>query len=344
MAVTEVGVSYYGINRVEHARTDFADIRAHNCNAIVLALTEFDMFFWRPQIPRIVDEAKRQGLRVYLNTWGIGKFFGGEAPSLFLQECDIEDRQFSALTDQPLAAASPSSRAFREYVWGIVDYLAASCDADGFFWDEPHYAMPIDPVGYQSTADFTCRSRITRAKFLARYGYEMPRTLTAQVRSFRHDEANDLLAECSRIAKSRNPNLTVTQCSLPANNNYYLSHQRGFDNWESIAARPDIDTFATSIFVDPETSLDAHRQIARKTVRLAKANGKRSQRWIMSYFDSPADLSQLTRIAQTYAEEGVESIFSWTYRAGAGTALSAPDPDAAWDALGEAFGSVISDN
>lgn len=344
MAVTEVGVSYYGISRVEHARADFEDMRAHHCTAVLLALSEFDLFFWRPQIPRIVEEAKRQGLRVYLNTWGIGKFFGGEAPSIFLQECDVEDRQFSALTDQPLAAASPSSPAFREYVWGIVDHLAATCDADGFFWDEPHYAMPIYPVGYQSSTDFTCRSRITQKKFLDKYGYEMPRNLTAQVRKFRHDEANDLLAECSRIAKARNPQLTVTQCSLPAENNYYLSHQRGFDDWEAIAARPDIDTFSTSIIVDPEASLEEHRRIARKTVDLATTHGKRSQRWIMSYFASPGDLTQLTRIAQVYAAEGIESIFSWTYRAGAGTFLSAPDPDAAWRALGDAFGAVLADH
>lgn len=342
MSVQETGVSYYGVSRIEHARADFEDMRAHNCTAVLLSLTEFDLFFWRPQIPKIVAEAKRQGMTVYLNTWGIGKFFGGEAPSVFLQECNVEDRQFSAITDQPLAAASPSSPAFREYVWELVEYLARTCDADGFFWDEPHYAMPIDPVGYQSTADFTCRSRITRAKFEARYGYEMPRALTSQVRKFRHDEANELLIECSRIAKERNPQLTVTQCSLPADNNYYLSQQRGFDDWEAIAARADIDTFSTSIIVDPEAPLAQHRRIARKTVDLARAHGKRPQRWMMSYFDSPSDLSQFTQIARTYQEEGIESIFTWTYRAGAGTFLSAPDPEAAWAAIGDAFGAVLA--
>lgn len=342
MSVKETGVSYYGISYPEHARRDFEEMKAHHCTAVLLALTEFDLFFWTHNIPRIVDEAKRLGLTVYLNTWGIGKFFGGEAPSRFLQECHLHDRQWTAVTGEPLAAASPSSPAFREYFWGIVDRLARDCNADGFFWDEPHYAMPIDPVGYQSTADWTCRSPITQKIFQDRYGYEMPRTLTEQVRLFRHEQANALLSEAGRIAKSRNPKLRVTQCSLPAENNYYLSHQRGFDDWEQIAANPMYDIFSTSIVVNAEAPLALHRRLAENTVRLAQKYGKTPQRWIMSYFDTPSDPAAFTHIAKAYAEAGVESIFSWTYRAGKGTFLQAPDPDAAWAALGRAFEEVLT--
>lgn len=339
MAVTETGVSYYGISYVEHARRDFEEMKAHHCTAVLLALTEFDLFFWEPTLPRIVDEAKRMGLKVYLNTWGIGKFFGGEAPSRFLQECHINDRQWTA-SGEPVAAASPSSPAFREYFWGAVDKLARQCDADGFFWDEPHYAMPIYPIGYQSTTDWTCRSPITQEIFRRKYGYEMPKTLTEQVRRFRHDQANELLSEASRIVKARNPKLSVTQCSLPAENNYYLSYQRGFDDWEQIAGNPAYDVFSTSIVVGYDAPLAVHRRIAEKTVALAKKHGKRSQRWIMSYLESPADLGFIKDVARCYAAAGVDSIFSWTYRAGAGTFLQAPDPQRAWEILGEAFAEV----
>lgn len=341
MAVTETGVSYYGLSYPEHARRDFEEMKAHNCTAVLLALTEFDVFFWTHNIPRIVDEARKVGLNVYLNTWGIGKFFGGEPPSRFLQECHVHDRQWTAVTGEPLAAASPSSPAFREYFWGIVDRLARECHADGFFWDEPHYAMPIDPVGYQSTADWTCRSPITQEIFRNKYGYEMPRTLTEQVRKFRHDQANELLSEAGRIAKSHNRELSITQCSLPAENNYYLSYQRGFDDWEAIAANPLYDIFSTSIVVSYDAPLALHRRLAEKTVSLARRYEKKPQRWIMSFLDSPRDISFIKEIAHCYADAGIESIFSWTYRAGKGTFLQAPDPDLAWDTLGEAFGEVL---
>jgi hypothetical protein len=62
----------------------------------------------------------------------------------------------------------------------------------------------------------------------------------------------------------------------------------------------------------------------------------------MSYFDSPADLNDIRDIVRVYAGAGIESIFSWTFRAGEGTFLSAPDPIKVWDVLGEAYGEVLA--
>ncbi len=62
----------------------------------------------------------------------------------------------------------------------------------------------------------------------------------------------------------------------------------------------------------------------------------------MSYFDSPSDLSDIKKIVNIYADSGIESILSWTYRAGEGTFLQAPgNPKKVWDILGEAFGEVL---
>lgn len=344
MHMKETGVSYYGISYPEHARKDFEEMKAHNCTSVVLALTEFDLFFWKPTIPKIVDEAKKIGLKVYLNTWGIGKFFGGEPPSVFLQECNIMDRQWTALSGEPLAAASPSSPAFREYFWDIISDLARTCDADGLFWDEPHYAMPTNPISYQGSDDFTCRNPITQSIFKAKYGYEMPKVLTKTVLKFRFDQANEILSEAARIAKSINPALAVIQCSLPADNHFYSSYARGFDNWEKIAFNPNYDVFSTSILVDGNDSLISHRNLAKKTVSLAHQNGKSAQRWIQSFFRSPENLETIGDIVKIYSEEGVDSIFSWTYRAGKGTFLSASEPDKVWDILGKAFGEFLNNS
>ncbi len=340
MAVTETGVSYYGLSYPEHARADFAEIKAHNCTAVLLALSEFDIAFWLPNIPKIVDEARQQGLRVYLDTWGIGKFFGGEPPSLFLQE-NIHNRQVTALTDESVAAACFSTAAFKEYFFGIVEKLTRTCDADGFFWDEPHYAMPIYPVGYQSTTDWTCRCPTCIRLFEDRYGYTMPKVLTEQVKKFRRRQAGQVLEEASRIVHSIRKEWSVTQCSLPAENNYYLSQERGFDDWEQVAASQEYDIFSTSIVTSYDTPLIVHERLAAKTVELARRYGKRSQRWVMSYFESPANVNVIKQIVHAYSNAGIDSIFSWTYRAGMGTALAAPNAQRVWDILGEAFGEVL---
>ncbi len=340
MAVNETGVSYYGISYPEHARADFQEIRAHNCNAILLALSEFDIAFWFPNIPKIVDEARKQGLKVYLDTWGIGKFFGGEPPSLFLQE-NVLNRQVTALTDESVAAACFSTPAFKEYFFGIVEKLARSCDAQGIFWDEPHYAMPIYPVGYQSTTDWTCRCKICQKIFEDHYGYPLPKVLTDQVKKFRRQQASQVLQQASQLVKSIRSDWSVTQCSLPAENNYYLSLERGYDDWEQVAATPEYDIFSTSIVTSYDVPIAVHARLAEKTVELARKYKKIPQRWVMSYFESPTDLDFISQIVHTYAHVGIESIFSWTYRAGQGTVLSAPDPLKVWDLLGQAYGEVI---
>ena len=66
MAITQTAVSYYGLNYVEHAETDFKEMAAHGCTTVILAVTEFDFDFWRPNIPKIVDKAHELGLRVLL--------------------------------------------------------------------------------------------------------------------------------------------------------------------------------------------------------------------------------------------------------------------------------------
>ena len=77
MAIKHTAVSYYGFNYVEHAEKDFIEMKEHGCDTVILAITEFDMDFWFPNINNIVKTAHKVGLRVIADTWGIGKYFGG---------------------------------------------------------------------------------------------------------------------------------------------------------------------------------------------------------------------------------------------------------------------------
>lgn len=85
MAIKHTAVSYYGLNYEEHAKKDFEEMIEHGCDTVILAITEFDMDFWFPNINNIVKTAHKAGLRVLADLWGIGKYFGGEQVSLFLQ-------------------------------------------------------------------------------------------------------------------------------------------------------------------------------------------------------------------------------------------------------------------
>ena len=107
MAIRHTAVSYYGLNYEEHARADFREMLEHGCDTVILAITEFDMDFWFPNLNNIIKTAHDVGLRCLADLWGIGKYFGGEQVSLFLQN-NIHNRQVSAMTGEPQSTRSPS--------------------------------------------------------------------------------------------------------------------------------------------------------------------------------------------------------------------------------------------
>ncbi len=341
MAVKETGVSYYGLSYVEHAQRDFEEMIRHNCTAVLLALSEFDIDFWFPNIKRIARCAKEMGLTVYLDTWGIGKWFGGEPPSLFLTN-NPGNRQVSALTDEPLPAVCFNSRAFREYFFEICEKLATEVEADGFFWDEPHYALP---KGYASITggagdDWACRCPYCRRMFEEQYGYEMPRQLTMEVKRFRHDRALDILETAARKIKAIRPTSKMICCVHATLGTYYVTENRGYDNWDKVGRSEACDVFSTTI-LSYQLPRSFFRSITQRTLDIAQKYGKGSQRWLMNYYQEPENLQEIEEIVKLYAEMGVESLFGWTYRGGYGTVLAAPRALEMWDTLGKAFGAVL---
>lgn len=341
MAVQETGVSYYCPTYVEHARRDFQEMLDHNCTAVLLALSEFDLDFWFPNIKAIAQAGKEMGLKVYLDTWGIGKWFGGEPPSLFLTN-NPGNRQVSAFTGEPLPACCFNTKAFRDYFFDLCEKLAREVDADGFFWDEPHYALP---KGYASITggagdDWCCRCEFCQRMFEEDYGYAMPRQLTPEVKRFRHDRALDILETASRRIRRIRPASKIICCVHATLGTYYVTENRGYDKWDRVAASEACDVFSTTIlsYQLPRTFF---RSITERTLEVARKHGKGCQRWVMGYYQEPEDLNEINKIIHLYAAMGVESLFAWTYRGGHGTVLAAPRALEVWDTIGRAYGEVL---
>jgi hypothetical protein len=341
MAIRETAISYYGITYVEHAQRDFDEMVAHGCSTVILAITEFDLDFWFPSIGLCIDAAKKKGLRVLLDPWGIGKYFGGEQVSLFLQN-NLRHRQVSALTGESLPHACFNTNAFRDYFRNFCLKLARETRADGFFWDEPHYALPKSYASITGGAgdDWACRCPECMAKFQGYYGYEMPRLMNDDVRAFRWREALFILEDTSRRIKEVNPKYEITVCVHATLNSYYVTEQRGYDNWDLVAASPYFDVFSTTI-IAWELPTRFFRDITARTVAIAKKYGKISERWIMNYYKQPEDFKQMDEVVDLYESLGVDRLAAWTYRGGYGTSLAAPDAIKLWDRLGDNYRRVL---
>ncbi len=342
MSVKETGVSYYGLSYPEHAEKDFKEMIAHNCNAVILALSEFDIDFWFPNIIKVAKVAKDLGLKVYLDTWGIGKWFGGEPPSIFLTN-NPGNRQVSAFTNEQLPAVCFNTKAFQDYFYNIIEKLAYEVDADGFFWDEPHYALPKSYASITGGRgdDWSCRCKVCQSKFEQQYGYEMPMLLTPEVVAFRENSALEILEIASQKAKAIRSNSKITCCVHATINSYYVKENRGYDDWDKVGKVDSFDTFSTTI-ISHKLPRSFFETITKDTVDIAKKYGKNSQRWLMNYYQQPDRLEEIKEVAHLYADMGVDSLFAWTYRGGHGTVLAPPRALEMWDMLGEAYGEVLS--
>jgi len=342
MAIRHTSVSYYGWNRIEQACIDFKNMVDHGCDTVILAITEFDMDFWFPSLNMIINEAHKMGLRCIADLWGIGKYFGGEQVSLFLQN-NIHHRQVSAYTGEVLNAACFLTNAFRDYFNKLCVKIAKETDIDGFFWDEPHYAYPKSYASITGGVgdDWACRCPECMKKFYDYYGYEMPRFMNDDVKIFRWREALKTLSDASRLIKEINKNLEITCCVHATLNTYYVTELRGYDQWEDVAACPYFDVFSTTIikWSLPESFF---RDITERTVRIAKKYGKESERWLMGYFEQPEDFGQIARVVDLYANAGVDRLATWTYKGGLGTSLAAKDPIRLWDEIGKNYRRVLN--
>lgn len=342
MAIKHTSVSYYGFNYVEHAEKDFQEMIEHGVDTVVLAITEFDMDFWFPSINNIVKKAHDMGLRVLADLWGIGKYFGGEQVSLFLQN-NIHHRQVSALTGEPLPYVCFNTNAFRDYFNRLCLKLARETEVDGFFWDEPHYAFPkgIASITGGVADDWTCRCPECMRKFEAYYGYEMPKYMNDDVKQFRWREALFTLSDASRQIKEVNPNLEITCCVHATQNTYYVTEQRGYDNWDMVASCPYFDVFSTTI-INWSLADSFFKNITDRCVKVAHKYGKECERWLMGYNACPADYSQIDRVVDMYVDAGVDRLGTWTYRGGYGTIVAAPEPLKLWDRIGENYRRVLT--
>ncbi len=326
----EAGVSYFGNRDPMHVRGDMEDIIDHGCTFVVHTFSETDYHFYTKAMMDIVKISHDLGLTVYLDPWGVGGVFGGEAFSRFVMENPVETQRLADGTHLP--AACLSRKSFRDFMKRWLD-RASEIGADVVFWDEPHFYIPRSVWrNKQKPNEWACRCDICSSLFKERFGREMPKVMDEDVIAFRDGSIVSFFREMTEYgARLRMKNGLVM---LPEEN--YLT---GVSSWDKLASIEEVDIFGTDPYwIIFRKDLDPYvRDAARRVMEISKKYGKEPQIWVQAYKVPAGREPEVGRAVEVIVEEGIGNVAAWSYRGGAPMNLRSDNPDLVWKVLGEAF-------
>ncbi len=329
----KTGISYFGNRNPVHFRKDLEDIIEHHCNFIVHTFSENDQSFYKGTLTEMIRLSKERGLTVYLDPWGAGRVFGGEAGSDFALKNREACQVFS--TGESAPAACLNNPLFRDFMatW-IVN--AREVGADFVFWDEPHFFIDWERKG-RAEERWTCWCRHCRDKYDKIFGGNFPAGIDREMMRFREDSVIDFLAFLTDYAHGKG--LKNALCLLPLKAQWY-----GLSDWSGAASLAGLDVIGTDpywLWFDREVA-DFVGPLAEEVVSLAGKFGKEAQIWIQNFKVPEGREWEIGKAVEVSYRKGVRNFAAWSYL---GTAymsyIKSDNPGLVWEILGNTYRKLL---
>jgi len=339
----KTGVSYFGNRFLKHFLRDLEDIKAHHCTYIVHCFEENDLLYYLDTMKEIVAATHEAGLEAWIDPWGVGGVFGGEAQSGLLGR---HPEALQVTSDgQHVPAACLNNPQFRQFMHEWIDG-AAYIGGDVVFWDEPHLYIPWEQLlAGQLDVPWSCRCSVCQEKFAAEYGHPMPTELTEEVQAFRLKTCLDFLHDVSDYAKKKG--LRNALCLLPVE-----IPQLGLPSFEEASRLETIDIFGTDPYwvlfssLAPQLVPPLEEFVGgytRRVVELCRRTGKEDNIWVQAFL-VPEGLEEtaITECIRIAVANGATNIAAWGY-AGCGhmSSRACARPELVWEIIGREFGKLL---
>jgi hypothetical protein len=323
-AKVQTGVAYFGCHHLAHAREDFATI-AESCDWIVLTMSEADLRWSRGTIRQLVGAAHNAGLEVWLDPWGVGGVFGGEALSAFVgefpEECQITNQE------QRLPRACPCSPRFRSLLHSWIA-AAAETEADGIFWDEPHFwtgAWAGDPDHW------ACWCPRCLNRFVQTTGRSMFSSNRTAIERWQATAVCDLLADVTAAAHAHG--LQNAVCLLPAPEQTF--------HWFDIARLRYVDEVGTDPYWFAHHQADRHDYVTEWTDRLLTATrglDTPAHLWIQGCKVPKGGHVQIPEMIDLAYEHGIRRFAAWGFNGcGSMSSIACAEPELVWATIVDSF-------
>jgi hypothetical protein len=293
-----IGVSYFGNRILEHVLSDMHLLKTIGFDFVVHTYSENDFEFYEKTMHDIVDISKEQGLEVWLDPWGVGGFFGGEAYTAWVQRypkiCQIDS------IFEKVPAACPNNGEFRKLIKTWIK-SAAKSGADFVFWDEPHFYQHFSKGGV-----WCCRCPACVKKFKETYKEEFPMKKSSRIDFFKMESIRDFLEFATKEAEGEG--LRNAVCLLPEADEGFLTN---------VASLPSLEVIGTDPYgVLFDKPLEAYvKEETRKIMRSAEKFGKRVQIWVQAFRVPTEKHDEIINAMDIPLEMGADSIAVWGYKA-----------------------------
>lgn len=313
------GIAYFGVRNPDRAVDDLKSIRDAGFTHVLHTWSEEDEEYYPATMKELIAISESLGLKSYVNPWGVGRVFGGEAYSELTARnhslCQVSQNGNMSV------AACPNHPQFRAYMHRWISDVCQS-KVETVFWDEPHFYFEKGHL-----ENWACKCPCCREKFKDKFGFEMPNELTLEVKKFREDSLVDFLCEMTGDVHARNKRNCV--CMLPP------WFPAGLDNWERLAKLDSVDEIACDPYWERGASEKSIRESYAKTseriFQIARQCGKEPQMWIKNYQIEKGREEDVAVATEEAVKAGIRNIFAWSYRGNAYLSwLASDDPDAVW--------------
>ena len=326
------GISYFGNRNPRHFIVDLEEILNHHCNFILHTFSENDQLFYKYTLAELIQLSKDAGLQVYVDPWGVGRVFGGEATSDFA----FKNREVCQIlsTGELAPGACMNNPRFRDFMMKWIDD-AVEIGADVLFWDEPHFF--IDWENLDRSPRWACWCGYCKEKYRRLYNEPFPEAMGEALQRFREDSLVEFLSLLCDYASQKKVKNAL--CLLP-----HRERKFGVTDWSRVAAIGSLDIFGTDpywVFFKKDIN-DFVGGFAREVVSLSNQYNKEAQIWIQNYQIPRGREDEIREAIAVAFAEGVRNLAAWSFY---GTSymsyIKSDDPQKVWDTLGEIYGKLV---
>lgn len=317
----KLGVTYLGNRFVRHyAERDLPEIAAAGCDYVVHTVSEYDLSFHTGEIAALVDATHEAGLEAWVDCWGLGGLFAGEAFSDFLLRRP-ESWQVRP-NGERIPVACPNAPAFRDLLRAWTE-AAAAAGADAVFFDDP-----MAPDAAPCVCD-NCRE--TRSAFGE--ADELEDGSLADDRSLLQWGLARLMEDACAWARRHGLRTVVGVLPGPGGGDDNVLRQQ-------MAAARAADVVAVSPLwrahgkpVSPYV-YDACAAVAAA----CRDSGQEPMAWLQAFSIPAGREDEIAQAADAMAAAGIANVSTWCYRAGEQmTAIRSEQAQVAWETVTAAY-------